>query len=252
MSEEALIQVEGLDAGYPGRSVMRGVDLSIERGQFVGLIGPNGAGKTTLLRAILGLIPGARGTVSVAGAQGRQVRTRVGYVPQRHDVEWDFPISVSNAVLSGRTGLVGWFRRPGRADKQAARRAIELTNLEEFARRPIAQLSGGQRQRVLIARALACEPEVLLLDEPFTGLDAPNTEELLLLFDKLTADGTSVVMSTHNLSEAAHSCSRLVLFNRGIIADGPAEALRMTAQPWSDTFGVSASSPLLSAIGVAA
>ncbi|OFS38716.1 anchored repeat-type ABC transporter ATP-binding subunit [Corynebacterium sp. HMSC069E04] len=238
-----LIAVKELSVSLSGRRVIDAANLSVHPGEFIGLLGPNGAGKTTLMRAILGLVP-FTGTIDVG--------TSLGYVPQRHDVEWDFPISVSNAVLSGRTGLVGWFRRPGRADKQAARRAIELTNLEEFARRPIAQLSGGQRQRVLIARALACEPEVLLLDEPFTGLDAPNTEELLLLFDKLTADGTSVVMSTHNLSEAAHSCSRLVLFNRGIIADGPAETLRMTSQPWSDTFGVSASSPLLSAIGVAA
>ncbi|MDK6814741.1 MULTISPECIES: anchored repeat-type ABC transporter ATP-binding subunit [Corynebacterium] len=238
-----LIAVKDLSVSLSGRRVIDAANLSVHPGEFIGLLGPNGAGKTTLMRAILGLVP-FTGTIDVG--------TSLGYVPQRHDVEWDFPISVSNAVLSGRTGLVGWFRRPGRADKQAARRAIELTNLEEFARRPIAQLSGGQRQRVLIARALACEPEVLLLDEPFTGLDAPNTEELLLLFDKLTADGTSVVMSTHNLSEAAHSCSRLVLFNRGIIADGPAETLRMTSQPWSDTFGVSASSPLLSAIGVAA
>ena len=238
-----LIAVKELSVSLSGRRVIDAANLSVHPGEFIGLLGPNGAGKTTLMRAILGLVP-FTGTIDVG--------TSLGYVPQRHDVEWDFPISVSKAVLSGRTGLVGWFRRPGRADKQAARRAIELTNLEEFARRPIAQLSGGQRQRVLIARALACEPEVLLLDEPFTGLDAPNTEELLLLFDKLTADGTSVVMSTHNLSEAAHSCSRLVLFNQGIIADGPAEALRLTPQPWSDTFGVSASSPLLSAIGVAA
>lgn len=237
------ITVNDLSVSLSGRRVIDGASFSVNPGEFIGLLGPNGAGKTTLMRAVLGLVP-FTGTIDVS--------TSLGYVPQRHDVEWDFPISVSNAVLSGRTGLVGWFRRPGRADKQAAHRAIELTNLEEFARRPIAQLSGGQRQRVLIARALACEPEVLLLDEPFTGLDAPNTEELLLLFDKLTTDGTSVVMSTHNLSEAAHSCSRLVLFNRGIIADGPAKTLRLTPQPWSDTFGVSASSPLLSAIGVAA
>lgn len=238
-----LISVNDLSVSLSGRRVIDAANLSVHPGEFIGLLGPNGAGKTTLMRAVLGLVP-FTGSIDVT--------TSLGYVPQRHDVEWDFPISVGKAVLSGRTGLVGWFRRPGRADKQAARRAIELTNLEGFARRPIAQLSGGQRQRVLIARALACEPEVLLLDEPFTGLDAPNTEELLILFERLTARGTSVVMSTHNLSEAADSCSRLVLFNRGIIADGPAEALRLSPQPWSETFGVSASSPLLSAIGVAA
>lgn len=188
-----LISVKDLSVSLSVRRVIDAPHLSVHPDEFIGLLGPNGAGKTTLMRAILGLVPFS-GTIDVS--------TSLGYVPQRHDVEWDFPISVSKAVL--------------------------------------------------IARVLACEPEVLLLDEPFTGLDAPNTEELLLLFDTLTAEGTSVVMSTHNLSEAAHSCSRLVLFNRGIIADGPAEMLRMTSQPWSDTFGVSASSPLLSAIGVAA
>ncbi|MTD90442.1 anchored repeat-type ABC transporter ATP-binding subunit [Corynebacterium hiratae] len=237
------ISINDLAVSLSGRQVIDGACFDVDPGEFIGLLGPNGAGKTTLMRAVLGLVP-FTGTIDVT--------TSLGYVPQRHDVEWDFPISVAKAVLSGRTRMVGWFRRPGRADKQAARRAIELTNLEEFAQRPIAQLSGGQRQRVLIARALACEPEVLLLDEPFTGLDAPNTEELLTLFQKLTDQGSSVVMSTHNLSEAAHSCSRLVLFNRGIVADGPAEDLRLTPQPWSETFGVSASSPLLSAIGVAA
>lgn len=238
-----LISVEDLSVTLAGRRVIENACLTVNPGEFIGLLGPNGAGKTTLLRAILGLVP-STGTIDVT--------TSLGYVPQRHDVEWDFPITVAKAVLSGRTGLVGWLRRPRRADKEATRRAMELTNLQDLARRPIAQLSGGQRQRVLIARALATEPDVLLLDEPFTGLDAPNTEELLYLFDEITAQGTSVVMSTHNLSEAAHSCSRLVLFNRGIVADGPAAELRLRPEPWSDTFGVSTSSPLLSAIGVAA
>ena len=136
MSEKALIQVEGLDAGYPGRSVMRGVDLSIERGQFVGLIGPNGAGKTTLLRAILGLIPGARGTVSVAGAQGRQVRKRVGYVPQRHDVAWDFPIDVASAVENATLDLRPWYKRAGADTRAAVAEALESVNLADLARRP--------------------------------------------------------------------------------------------------------------------
>ncbi|WP_408930465.1 anchored repeat-type ABC transporter ATP-binding subunit [Corynebacterium axilliensis] len=237
------ICVDELSVSLSGHRVVDNASLTVHPGEFIGLLGPNGAGKTTLMRAILGLIP-ATGTISV--------NAHLGYVPQRHDVEWDFPISVSKAVLSGRTGLVGWLRRPGRKDREAARRAIALTNLEEFAARPIAQLSGGQRQRVLIARALATQPQVLLLDEPFTGLDAPNTEDLLVLFDELTSHGTSVVMSTHNLSEAAHSCSRLVLFNRGVVADGPAEKLRLDPAPWSAAFGVKPSSPLLSAIGVAA
>ena len=128
------ITVNDLSVSLSGRRVIDGASFSVNPGEFIGLLGPNGAGKTTLMRAVLGLVP-FTGTIDVT--------TSLGYVPQRHDVEWDFPISVAKAVLSGRTGLVGWFRRPGRLDKEAARRAIELTNLEEFARRPIAQLSGG-------------------------------------------------------------------------------------------------------------
>ena len=130
--------------------------------------------------------------------------------------------------------------------------ALELTNLQDLAQRPIAELSGGQRQRVLLARALATRPEVLFLDEPFTGLDAPNTEGLLDLFAHLSSQGTSIVMSSHNLAEAVHTCHRVVLFNKGIMADGPADEIRANPQIWSETFAVAPSSPLLSAIGVGA
>ncbi|PIS61125.1 ABC transporter ATP-binding protein [Corynebacterium striatum] len=243
METSKVISAEHVFVTLSGRNVIENASLRVDRGEFIGLLGPNGAGKTTFMRSILGLIP-YQGNIDRSAS--------VGYVPQRHDVEWDFPINVYRAVLGGRTGLIGWCRRPKRVDHEAARRALELTNLEELSRRPIAQLSGGQRQRVLIARALATEPEVLLLDEPFTGLDAPNTEELLFLFDRLCHQGTSIVMSTHNLAEAAHSCHRLVLFNRGVVADGPAELVLGDAASWVATFGVQADSPLLSAIGVAA
>ena len=247
MSEKALIQVEGLDAGYPGRSVMRGVDLSIERGQFVGLIGPNGAGKTTLLRAILGLIPGARGTVSVAGAQGRQVRKRVGYVPQRHDVAWDFPIDVASAVANATLDLRPWYKRAGADTRAAVAEALESVSLADLARRPIADLSGGQRQRVLVARALVRKPKALLLDEPFTGLDIPSTEQLLGLFRELADQGIAIVMSTHNIVEAVDACDRLVLFNRGIVADAAPHALT-EREAWMDTFGVGPDSPWLAGL----
>lgn len=224
-----------------GREVVQGASLSVGSGEFVGLLGPNGAGKTTLLRGILGLIPLSSGSRTLASTPG--------YVPQRHDVAWDFPMNVRRAVLSGRTGVIGWLRRPRRADWEAVDHAISLVGLEDLADRPIYELSGGQRQRVLIARALAIDPQLLLLDEPFTGLDAPNTEALLGLFETFAQQGRSVVMSTHNLAEAAHSCQRLVLFNGHIVADEPAATLRQQTQPWVDTFGVSAESPLLAAIG---
>ena len=167
-------------------------------------------------------------------------------------MEWGFPINVYRTVLSGRTGLIGWLKRPRAKDHAAAAEALRLVNLEDFSHRPIEELSGGQRQRVLIARALATQPDVLLLDEPFTGLDAPNTESLLELFEELSQRGKSIVMSTHNLAEAAHSCHRLVLFNGTVIADDSASLLLNQIEPWTRSFGVRAGSPLLSAIGVTA
>ena len=238
-----LISIADLDVSLSHRRVITGANLEVHPGEFIGLLGPNGAGKTTLMRAILGLIPSSR-TRSIAGT--------VGYVPQRHEVEWGFPINVYRTVLSGRTGLIGWFKRPRAKDHAATAEALRLVNLEDFSHRPIEELSGGQRQRVLIARALATEPDVLLLDEPFTGLDAPNTESLLELFEELSQRGKSIVMSTHNLAEAAHSCHRLILFNGTVIADDSASLLLNQIEPWTRTFGVRAGSPLLSAIGVSA
>ena len=238
-----LISVADLNVSLSHRSVITDANLTVCPGEFIGLLGPNGAGKTTLMRAILGLIPSS-GTRSISGT--------VGYVPQRHEVEWGFPINVYRTVLSGRTGLIGWLKRPRAKDHAAATEALRLVNMEEFSTRPIEELSGGQRQRVLIARALATQPHVLLLDEPFTGLDAPNTESLLELFEELSQRGKSIVMSTHNLAEAAHSCHRLILFNGTVIADDSASLLLNQIKPWTRTFGVRAGSPLLSAIGVSA
>ncbi|WP_408936142.1 anchored repeat-type ABC transporter ATP-binding subunit [Corynebacterium marquesiae] len=238
-----LISVSDLNVSLSHRSVISDANLEVHPGEFIGLLGPNGAGKTTLMRAILGLIPSS-GTRSISGT--------VGYVPQRHEVEWGFPINVYRTVLSGRTGLIGWLKRPRATDHAAAAEALRLVHMEEFSTRPIEELSGGQRQRVLIARALATQPHVLLLDEPFTGLDAPNTESLLELFEELSHRGTSIIMSTHNLSEAAHSCHRLILFNGTVVADDSASTLLHQTDPWTKTFGVRAGSPLLSAIGVTA
>ena len=238
-----LISVADLNVSLSHRSAITAANLEVHPGEFIGLLGPNGAGKTTLMRAILGLIPSS-GTRNISGT--------VGYVPQRHEVEWGFPINVYRTVLSGRTGLIGWLKRPRAKDHAAATEALRLVNMEEFSTRPIEELSGGQRQRVLIARALATQPRVLLLDEPFTGLDAPNTESLLELFEELSQRGTSIIMSTHNLSEAAHSCHRLILFNGTVVADDSASLLLNQIEPWTHTFGVRAGSPLLSAIGVTA
>lgn len=234
------LEINDLAVRLGGRQVLRDINLSVAQGEFVGLVGPNGAGKTTLLRSILGLQQTERGSARVAGG-------RPGYVPQRHEFAWDFPITVEDVVLSGRVRKIGWLRGPRMRDYEAVADALIRVELEHLARRPVAELSGGQRQRVLVARALALDPTVLLLDEPFTGLDLPTQELLSKLFARLAAEGHAVVMTTHDLIGAMHDCTRLCLLNRTIIADGAPHELG-DAAVWQRAFGVSDDHPLLTAL----
>ncbi|MDO4607447.1 MAG: anchored repeat-type ABC transporter ATP-binding subunit, partial [Bowdeniella nasicola] len=188
-----------------GRPVLRDVNLDVSGGRLLAVVGPNGAGKTTLLRAILGLIP-AQGEITVPVAQGKRMRDVAGYVPQRHDVAWDYPISVENMVMTGRTTQLGWFRHPKLADHRAVAAALKRVQMQDLATRPVGELSGGQRQRVLIARALSTAPSLLLLDEPFTGLDMPTQELLTELFRTLADEGTTIMMTTHDLPAAMATC----------------------------------------------
>ena len=245
------LDVIDLTVHLGGRRVLHDIDLSVETGEFVGLIGPNGAGKTTLLRSILGLIRTENGRVDVDGRTGAQARSRIGYVPQRHEFAWDFPISVEDAVMTGRIRRIGWLRRPGVADFDAVAEALERVHMDHLRARPVGELSGGQRQRVLVARALALRPRLLLLDEPFTGLDMPTQELLIELFRDLAAEDKAVLMTTHDLVGALHECSRLCLINRTIIADGTASSLNDPGI-WMRAFDVKATNPLLKTLGVSA
>lgn len=246
----AELDVAGLAVELGGRSVLHDVDLAVEVGEVVGLIGPNGAGKTTLLRAVLGLVPRTSGTVAVGGKDIARARRTVGYVPQRHDFAWDFPASVGDVVISGRVGAIGWLRRPGVDDYRAVNEALDLVRMRGLRERPVGQLSGGQRQRVLVARALALRPRLLLLDEPFTGLDVPTQELLTDLFSDLAQDGRALLMTTHDLAGAVHGCDRLYLVNRTVVASGRPEELR-DAKLWVRAFGFRSDSPLLGVLGVA-
>ncbi|MGM7422303.1 anchored repeat-type ABC transporter ATP-binding subunit [Cellulosimicrobium sp. CpK407] len=246
-----VLRVRDVSVELGGRLVLRDASLDVGAGELVGLIGPNGAGKTTLLRAVLGLVRRRSGEVLVDGAGGRSASAGIGYVPQRHEFAWDFPISVEDAVLSGRVRSIGWLRRAGVADYRAVREALDRVRMTHLRRRPVGELSGGQRQRVLVARALALRPRALLLDEPFTGLDVPTQELLTDLFAELAReDGQAVLMTTHDLVAAMHACTRVCLLNRTVVATGtPAEL----ADPdlWMRAFGISASSPLLASLGLA-
>ncbi|GIE31909.1 anchored repeat-type ABC transporter ATP-binding subunit [Actinoplanes italicus] len=237
----AALEMTGVCADLGGRPVLRDIDLRVEAGEFAALLGPNGAGKTTLMRAALGLVPLRAGTVTTTGA---------GYVPQRHEFTWDFPASVEEAVLSGLVRRIGLFRRPRVEHWRAAWDALDRVHLADLRKRPVGELSGGQRQRVLVARALVLSPPVLLLDEPFTGLDMPAQETLTDLFRGIATE-RAVLMATHDLAAAAYTCDRLVLLNRTVIADGRPGALDDPAI-WMKTFDVGPGSHLLKALSLPA
>lgn len=244
MSTAGLVLAD-LSVELGGALVLQAADLTVEHGELVGLIGPNGAGKTTLLRAVLGLLRPAAGQVLVDGRPARPGRTPIGYVPQRHEFAWEFPISVANAVMTGLTGRLGLLRRPNEAAWHAVADALDRVRMTQLAHRPIGQLSGGQRQRVLVARALALRPSLLLLDEPYTGLDMPTQELLSTLFTDLTREGRAILMTTHDLPSALYTCDRLALLNRTVIATGTSAQLAADPALWTTTFGIGPDSPLL-------
>ncbi|MDO5672785.1 MAG: anchored repeat-type ABC transporter ATP-binding subunit [Actinomycetaceae bacterium] len=243
------LEVRDLYVKLGGRPVLQGVDLAVAQGELMGLVGPNGAGKTTLMRSILGLLKPESGEILVAGMSGKATRHMIGYVPQRHEFAWNFPVDVQGVVLTGRAAMIGLGRRARVEDYAATMRALARVNMSDLATRPVAELSGGQRQRVLIARALATEPAILLLDEPFTGLDVPNQEDLAELFLRLANQGSSLLMSTHDLAQATATCQRLSLINRRVIAVGAPQELRHP-EPWIETFRLRRGSPLLKTVGL--
>ena len=234
------IDTHQLSVVLNARPVLENVTISVHTGEFVALVGPNGAGKTTLIRSILGLLTPESGKVTRHG--------RLGYVPQKSEMDWRFPISVRRCVANGRAGLTHpWQRDP--ASTRAVQIALQHVELEEFADRPIAALSGGQRQRVLVARALASEPNTLILDEPFTGVDMPTQELLISLFQRLAHKGASILMSTHDLGSAMDSCTRVILLNRTVRADAlPSELKNPTL--WMETFNVGSHAPILREAGI--
>ena len=235
---DALV-LDGVTAAYDRDPVVRGVTGSLPAGGSLALIGPNGAGKSTLIKAILGLVPVVAGTVEVLGTSPQRARSEVAYVPQADVLDREFPVSVLQVVLMGRYRKVGWIRRPNAIHRKVAMDALAEVGLADRAHDRFGVLSGGQRQRVLLARAVAQEARLLLLDEPFNGVDAVTTDALLHVLGRLRGDGVAVVMSTHDLSVAHLACDDACLLNGDQVAFAAiVEAL--TADHLKATYGSSA------------
>jgi ABC-type Mn2+/Zn2+ transport system ATPase subunit len=233
---EYALEVRDLSAGYPGfPPAIRSIDLNVPVGELVGLIGPNGAGKSTLFKAMLGLITPTSGEVLAFGRAVRDAREDIAYMPQVEEVDWNFPVSVFDVALMGRYRRFRPFARWTAEDRDAVREALDRVQLGAFADRQVGQLSGGQRRRVLMARAIARGARLLLLDEPFAGLDAAVQHDLVEILDGLAKEGRSILIATHDLSCVANSCDEAICLNRRIIAQGPSRDV-LTAEVLAETF----------------
>jgi manganese/zinc/iron transport system ATP- binding protein len=217
------VEVSDLTVAYGEKPVLWDVDLEVPAGSLMAIVGPNGAGKTTMIRAVLGLVRPAAGRALVLGRPYEEQRRLVGYVPQRGSVDWDFPTNVLDVVTMGRYGRLGWLRRPGRADREAALAALEQVGMRELAGRQISQLSGGQQQRVFLARALVQDAEVYFMDEPFQGVDATTELAIVELLRALRARGKTVVVVHHDLQTVPEYFDRVTLLNVRRVASGPVE-----------------------------
>jgi manganese/zinc/iron transport system ATP- binding protein len=215
------IEVHDLTVAYHHRPVLWDVDLEFPEGKLIAVVGPNGAGKSTLIKAMMGLVPLASGHVKIYGKPAEQGRSSVAYVPQRGSVDWDFPTSALDVVLMGRYGHLSLFRRPGKRDKEIARQSLEKVGMQDFAHRQISQLSGGQQQRVFLARALAQQARVYLMDEPFAGVDAATERAIVALLRELRKQGSTLVVVHHDLQTVPDYFDDVLLLNLRTIAFGP-------------------------------
>lgn len=230
------LEIHDLTVAYHKKPVLWGVDVVVPSGQLIGIVGPNGAGKSTLIKACMGLLPASTGWVKFFGRPLREVATRVGYVPQRESVDWDFPVSVMDVVLMGRYGRLGLLRRPTAADREVARACLDKVGMVAFADRQISNLSGGQQQRVFLARALAQEAELYFMDEPFAGVDAATETAIIAVLRELRDRGRTLLVVHHDLPTARSYFDRLLLLNMNVVAFGPTADV-FTAQLLQQTYG---------------
>jgi manganese/zinc/iron transport system ATP- binding protein len=221
VSERQGLEIHDLSVRYGANVALTGVEVSLPRGTVTGLIGPNGSGKSTLLKAVAGVLRPAAGAISLEGSPLHTHAARIAFVPQREEVNWDFPVTARDVVLMGRYREVGWLRRPGGEDRRLADEALDRLGLAGMGHRHISQFSGGQQQRVFLARAMVQDPRVVLLDEPFTGVDVRNREVFHGAIRDFAARGVIVLIATHDLAEVQATTDYVLCLNRRMVAFGP-------------------------------
>ena len=233
------IRVDGLTVTYRnGQTALRSASFAIPRGTITALVGVNGAGKSTLFKALMGFVPVSAGKIEILDQPVRAMvkRQAVAYVPQAEEVDWTFPVLVEDVVMMGRYGHMGFLRRPRAADRDAVTAALARVDMTAFRKRQIGELSGGQKKRVFLARALAQDAQVILLDEPFTGVDVKTEEQIIALLRDLRAEGRVMLVATHNLGAVPEFCDRVILVKGTVLAHGPTETV-FTPENLSETFG---------------
>jgi manganese/zinc/iron transport system ATP- binding protein len=217
----AILDIHDMTVAYDRRPVLWNVDLTLCKPGLIAIVGPNGAGKSTLIKAVMGLVPVTSGRVAAWGQPVRRQRRRIGYVPQRETVDWDFPINVLETVLMGTYGELGWFRRPKLKHRQRALECLARVGMQDYEKRQIGQLSGGQQQRVFLARALAQDSDLYFMDEPMAGVDAATERIIFELLKTLRDSGRTIVVVHHDLRTVAEHFDEVVLLNVRVVASGP-------------------------------
>jgi manganese/iron transport system ATP-binding protein len=231
-----MLEVQRVSVNYRGAWALEDVSVKLAPGELVGLIGPNGAGKSTLIKAILGLVPLHSGRVLLSGMPLRRQRSQIAYVPQRSQIDWDYPITAWNVVMMAHTAKVGWFRSPATQAKQQTEAALAQVDMLHLRHRQIGELSGGQQQRVFLARALAQQAELFLFDEPFTGIDKKTEAIILHVLTELKQQGKTLLICSHEWGDALHRYDRLLLLNQRLLADDQPQAV-MTLENIQRAYG---------------
>ena len=234
--DDPVLEIHDLTVTYSRKPVLWGVDLTLPKGALVGIIGPNGAGKSTLIKAVMEIVPLSSGWVELLGQPISDVRNKVSYVPQKESVDWDFPASVRDVVVMGRYAELGLFKRPRKADYEAADYALEQVNMQQFAKRQISQLSGGQQQRVFLARALAQNAEIYFMDEPFAGVDAATEKAIINILKTMSDEGKTVIVVHHDLQTVSQYFDWVVQLNTRLVASGPVDKA-FTQELLQETYG---------------